>query len=152
MRCVVQVMGESFWAMGKGPNQWAATLRWLAFSDSTLPLAAKEANRALRLLSLGGDPAVMAGCSHAFQVHSVCQCLHSLCTLFSQAAWPMKGYQLCLCQMIKAAMHAGGPICCTAVLLCCCLRRPIAQMSASQGLLALIVGLPCIEICRVCLP
>ncbi|KAL0039521.1 hypothetical protein WJX77_000542 [Trebouxia sp. C0004] len=64
---VEQVMGESFWAMGKGPNQWAATLRWLAFSDSTLPLAAKEANRVLRLLSLGGDPAVMAGCSHAFQ-------------------------------------------------------------------------------------
>ncbi|KAL0028314.1 hypothetical protein WJX79_009606 [Trebouxia sp. C0005] len=74
---VEQVMGESFWAMGKGPNQWAATLRWLAFSDSTLPLAAKEANRALRLLSLGGDPAVMAGCSHAFQALKQSSDLHT---------------------------------------------------------------------------
>ena len=88
VRCMVQVMGESFWAMGKGPNQWAPTLRWLAFSDSTLPLAAKEANRVLRLLSLGGNPAVMAGCSQAFQVHSLHQHLHSLCTFFSQVAWP----------------------------------------------------------------
>lgn len=88
VRCMVQVMGESFWAMGKGPNQWAPTLRWLAFSDSTLPLAAKEANRVLRLLSLGGNPAVMAGCSQAFQVHLLHQHLHSLCTFFSQVAWP----------------------------------------------------------------
>lgn len=86
--CMVQVIGERFWAMGKGPNQLAATLRWLAFSDSTLPLAAKEANRVLRLLSLGGGPAVMAGCSQAFQVHLLHQHLQSLCTLFSQAAWP----------------------------------------------------------------
>ncbi len=93
LRCMVQVMGESFWAMGKGPNQWAATLRWLAFSDSTLPLAAKEANRVLRLLSLGGDPAVMAGCSHAFQVHSLHQHLQSLWTLFSQVTWPIN----CVC-------------------------------------------------------
>ncbi|KAL0045486.1 hypothetical protein WJX82_007971 [Trebouxia sp. C0006] len=74
---VEQVMGESFWAMGKGPNQWAPTLRWLAFSDSTLPLAAKEANRVLRLLSLGGNPAVMAGCSQAFQALKQSSDLHT---------------------------------------------------------------------------
>ena len=58
--CVVKVLDESFWRMEEGPNQWAATLRWLCFSDTTLELAVKEANRVFRQLSLGGFAAVQA--------------------------------------------------------------------------------------------
>ena len=61
-------MGNSFWEMGEGPNQWAAALRWLCFSDNTLPLAVREANRVLRQLSMGGFPAVQAACTTAFEV------------------------------------------------------------------------------------
>lgn len=61
-------MGNSFWEMAEGPNQWAATLRWLCFSDNTLRLAVREANRVLRQLSMGGFPAVQAACTTAFEV------------------------------------------------------------------------------------
>lgn len=54
--------------MQEGPDQWAASLRWLCFSDTTLPLAAKEANRVLRQLSLGGPAAMQAGLHFAFEV------------------------------------------------------------------------------------
>ena len=66
----MQVMGESFWRIAEGPNLWAATLRWLCFSDSTLPLAAREANRLLRQLSLGGPAQLRAGLDFAFEVCS----------------------------------------------------------------------------------
>ena len=66
----VQVMGESFWRMQEGPQQWAATLRWLCFSDTTLLLAAKEANRVLRQLSLGGPAAMQAGLQTAVEVNT----------------------------------------------------------------------------------
>ena len=61
-------MGEAFWRMQEGPNQWAASLRWLCFSDTTLRLAAREANRVLRQLSLGGPAAMQAGQQFAFEV------------------------------------------------------------------------------------
>ena len=63
-------MGQSWWRMQQGPKQWASTLRWLCFSDSTAQLAVKEANRVLRQLSLGGAAAVHAALDYAFEVHS----------------------------------------------------------------------------------
>ena len=63
-----QVMGEAFWGIQDGPNHWAATLRWLCFSDQTLLLAVKEANRLFRQLSLGGPAALQAAYSTAFEV------------------------------------------------------------------------------------
>ena len=63
---------EAFWRVKDGPNQWAATLRWLCFSETTLLLAATEANRVLRQLSLGGQAAMQAGLEFAFEV--VCLC------------------------------------------------------------------------------
>ncbi|KAL3133860.1 hypothetical protein ABBQ32_008326 [Trebouxia sp. C0010 RCD-2024] len=66
-RIVEQVMEEAFWRMQEGPNQWAASLRWLCFSDSTLQLAVRQANRVLRQLSLGGPAAMQAGLQFAFE-------------------------------------------------------------------------------------
>lgn len=65
-------MREAFWRVKDGPNRWAATLRWLCFSETTVLLAATEANRVLRQLSLGGQAAMQAGLKFAFEV--VCLC------------------------------------------------------------------------------
>ena len=62
---------EAFRRIQDGPNRWAATLRWLCFSDTTLLLAATEANRVLRQLSLGGQAAMQAGLHFAFEVESL---------------------------------------------------------------------------------
>lgn len=64
-------MSEAFWRIQDGPNQWAATLRWLCFSETTLLLATKEANRVLRQLSLGGQTAMQAGLHYAFEVVTI---------------------------------------------------------------------------------
>lgn len=61
-------MEEAFWRMQEGPNQWAASLRWLCFSETTLQLAVRQANRVLRQLSLGGPAAMQAGLQSAFEV------------------------------------------------------------------------------------
>ena len=67
-----QVVQQAFWMMKDGPNRWAASLRWLCFSDTTLLPAATEANRVLRQLSLGGQAAMQAGLDFAFEVVSLC--------------------------------------------------------------------------------
>ena len=57
---VLQVVAESFWRWQEGPMQWAAALRWLCCSDSTLAEAIREANKLLRQLSLAGRPGIQA--------------------------------------------------------------------------------------------
>ena len=90
-------MGEGFWKIEEGPNQWAATLRWLCFSHTTLPLAAREANRMLRQLSLGGPASLRAGLDFAFEVCSLPRSL-----LHAQDADSMPSHSAC-CQFLLLA-------------------------------------------------
>ena len=69
---LLQVVADSFLRLQKGPMQWAAALRWLCCSDSTLAEAIREANRLLRQLSLAGRPGIQAAYFLLTEVSAMC--------------------------------------------------------------------------------